>query len=101
MPKPLFIVGSGRSGTTLVRAMLNAHPQLHLSKESSFWAIVRPKKYARNPAKELQRYFRSVPFGWLQMDRDALLQQIPQGASVGDVFRLLLEADSQRYGKPH
>jgi len=33
---PLFIVGCGRSGTTLVRMMLNAHPEIAVPTESHF-----------------------------------------------------------------
>ena len=33
---PLFIVGCGRSGTTLVRMMLNTHPELAIPTESHF-----------------------------------------------------------------
>ncbi len=32
--EPIFIVGPGRSGSTLLRAMLNGHSQLDISKES-------------------------------------------------------------------
>ncbi|MEO8322834.1 MAG: sulfotransferase, partial [Actinomycetota bacterium] len=33
---PFFIVGSARSGTTLLRMMLNAHPEVALPPESRF-----------------------------------------------------------------
>jgi len=33
---PFFVVGSDRSGTTLLRLMLNAHPALHVPRESEF-----------------------------------------------------------------
>ena len=33
---PFFIIGSERSGTTLLRVMLDAHPRLHIPRESHF-----------------------------------------------------------------
>lgn len=35
-PAPFFLVGADRSGTTLLRLMLNAHSQLHVPRESWF-----------------------------------------------------------------
>jgi hypothetical protein len=35
-PDPFFIVGCGRSGTTLLRTLLNAHPQIGIPQESLF-----------------------------------------------------------------
>ena len=35
-PSPVFIVGAARSGTTLVRSMLGAHPELAIPPESHF-----------------------------------------------------------------
>ncbi len=37
MSAPIFIVGSGRSGTSLLRAILNAHPNIHLGQESALF----------------------------------------------------------------
>jgi hypothetical protein len=35
-PPPLFVVGCGRSGTTVLRLMLNAHPDLAIPPEAQF-----------------------------------------------------------------
>ena len=37
-PRPVFVVGAMRSGTTLLRLMLNEHPDLALPAESHFLA---------------------------------------------------------------
>lgn len=48
---PLFIVGCGRSGTTLLRLMLDAHPEMAIPPESHFiprlWG---PRAASRTPA---------------------------------------------------
>ena len=36
MQAPIFIVGCGRSGTTMLRLMLNEHPEIHIPNESWF-----------------------------------------------------------------
>lgn len=36
---PIFVVGAGRSGTTLVQSLLSAHPRLALTPETHFLAI--------------------------------------------------------------
>lgn len=40
-PRPIFIVGHGRSGTTLIRLMLNAHPAIHVPGETAFVSYLR------------------------------------------------------------
>ncbi len=36
LPVPLFIVGSGRSGTTLAASLINRFPRVHVAKETGF-----------------------------------------------------------------
>jgi len=46
--RPFFIVGSGRCGSTLLRAMLEAHPELHIPPESALGPMVRDyRRYSR------------------------------------------------------
>lgn len=45
---PIFIVGSARSGTTLLRLMLTSHPDICIPPESPFFIKLR-KKYSRFP----------------------------------------------------
>ena len=45
-PSPVFIVGAARSGTTLVRSMLGAHPELAIPPESHFLGYL-GHRYAR------------------------------------------------------
>lgn len=46
---PIFIVGVHRSGTTLLRYMLNSHPDIYIPPESDFI----PRFFLRNPDKEI------------------------------------------------
>jgi protein-tyrosine sulfotransferase len=54
--RPFFIVGSGRCGSTLLRAMLEAHPDVHIPPESGLAAMVREyRRYSRLPWNVLLR----------------------------------------------
>lgn len=54
-PKPLFVIGSKRSGSTLMANLLNAHPRVFVSHESDvLWILYqarngRPARYVRHP----------------------------------------------------
>lgn len=55
-PTPLFIVGSGRSGTTIVATLLNLLPRVHIAKETGFIGIHQNdllKMQTSSAAKEL------------------------------------------------
>ena len=48
--RPFFIVGSGRCGSTLLRAMLEAHPGVHIPPESALVSLMREYRwYSRLP----------------------------------------------------
>ena len=49
--KPFFIIGSGRSGTTLLRAILQTHPEVHIPPETYVLGrvIKNYKRYSRLP----------------------------------------------------
>src|SRR5204862_6929888 len=42
--RPFFILGSGRCGTTLLRAMLEAHPDVHIPPENDLRAALRASR---------------------------------------------------------
>src|SRR5215207_4416403 len=95
--QPFFIVGSGRSGTTLLRAMLNASSEVHVPPDSDF--LTRGFRFwgSRNNLSdedylELVEFFRQTSEyeGW-EMSREtlraALQKQQPRNvAEVADVF---------------
>ncbi len=48
--RPFFVVGSGRCGTTLLRAVLEAHPEVHIPPEKALRSVVRDyRRYSRLP----------------------------------------------------
>jgi hypothetical protein len=54
--QPFFIVGSGRCGSTLLRAMLEAHPDVHVPPESRLGPVVQEyRRYSRLPWNVLLR----------------------------------------------
>ena len=54
-PKPLFVIGSKRSGSTLMANLLNSHPRVFVSHESDIlWILYQarngpPTRYVRHP----------------------------------------------------
>jgi hypothetical protein len=49
--RPIFIVGVHRSGTTLLRYMLNSHPRIYIPPESDFF----PRFFQRRPCTPMER----------------------------------------------
>ncbi|MEM7477323.1 MAG: sulfotransferase [Planctomycetota bacterium] len=99
--RPIFIVGTGRSGTTLLRALLNAHPDLHISKESTVYLKVSERKLRRSPREELDRFFTSAPFRWLDLDPADVRKRLAAEYDRKDIFESVLRADAEKNGKVH
>lgn len=78
--RPFFIVGSGRCGTTLLRAMLEAHPLVHIPPENALGDVVRDyRRYSRLPWNVLLR----VVLGRLEFHSTWDRWELP----LGPVFR--------------
>ncbi len=88
---PIFIVGPSRSGTELVRAILNSHSDIYIAKETHFFDDLRPKlpagKLAPSDREHAFRYFsalRASTYGF---------QESSKVADIGldNAFRMLAE----------
>lgn len=111
-PRPVFIVGHGRSGTTLIRLMLNAHPAFHVPGETAFVSFLRRHLPARErfprdgswPAL-LERLFSRAWFRekWLQkgpLDEGAVRACAEAAAhGPGDLMGALFAQRSVALGK--
>jgi hypothetical protein len=110
MKSPIFIVGANRSGTTLLRLILNAHSHLAIPEEvvyfgSSLAGV--PIERWRNPGLSEEAYTSFVmqfldnvcePLG--EIDREELLEQILVGRpDFRRPYQCVLEAWANRQGK--
>jgi len=99
---PIFIVGMGRSGTTLLRLMLSAHPRIYITHETSFYAW--ESTYSRRKARGdfLDYYFQSSSFRWLDLHQDRILaglrSPLPRDR-VKDAFTAIMREKAADYGR--
>jgi len=112
-PEPLeafpFVVGEARSGTTLLRVMLDAHPQLSIPPESYFVSGLYPfrLRYERPQGFDLARFAADLQGlhkfrDWdLDVDafREAFASPMP-GGSYSDAIRLLYSTYAMAHDKP-
>jgi hypothetical protein len=100
---PVFVLGSGRSGTTLLRQMLNAHPRIHLTHEAGFYSAAQPFRKRLSARAWLERYYGSFPFAWLGLSVAEVESELP--APLGEhaypaAFCAIMRAKAQQHGKP-
>jgi Sulfotransferase family len=102
-PAP-FVVGTGRSGTTLLRLMLDAHPELAIPSETQFipelaalWAV------SDEPLSDVLRAISAYPrwpdFG---VDVNVLERRLAEAtpSTFGDVLRAFFNLYAENHGKP-
>lgn len=94
-PAPFFVVGCGRSGTTLVRAVLDSHPDVAVPLESYFIA-----DYLRSEPKSLAHACRLMTkeFELREWGVDVEPQELQQSGSVVSAIRLLHERYAAHHG---
>ncbi len=103
---PIFIVGPGRSGTTLLRSLLSAHSRIAVTPETHFMAGARAWGLERGSPADFDAFWRhytsGVRFGDLGVDAGRCRELIEmQGASSFEaIFRALLASYGEKVGKP-
>jgi Sulfotransferase family len=100
-PPAPFIVGMGRSGTTLLRMMLDAHPELAIPAETHFAPAVRA--YDRGgPDAAVEAIVGNGLWGEYGLSAEEFAQRVEQvrPAGVGEVLRAFYELYAERRGKP-
>jgi hypothetical protein len=100
---PIFVVGNGRSGTTLLRLMLCAHPRIYINHESAFymWEASFPKKVPRR--QYVEAYLKSRTCRWFAIDPERVLAQLPDPLpreQVKDAYVAIMREKAALYGRP-
>ncbi|MCB9727194.1 MAG: sulfotransferase [Deltaproteobacteria bacterium] len=102
MAAPIFVVGTGRSGTTLLRMMLSAHPRVYLTHEASFHLMDSMFPAGRSGEEFLGYFFRSASFRWLRLDpREVMagLERPLTRARLCEVFEAVMRVKAAQHGK--
>jgi len=105
LPAP-FVVGVNRSGTTLLRMMLDAHPELTIPPETHFLPelIEAAESTAPKPTPEalLATITSQREWGDFGLSEDQLLERFRaiQPLNAGDALRAFYESYAERVGKP-
>lgn len=76
MTRPIFIVGSMRSGSTLFRLVLDSHPNIAISEETGFMGALAATKAIPNWRYGREWYGR---LGWSEDELDARLREFYSG----------------------
>lgn len=76
MPRPIFIVGTMRSGSTLLRLVLDSHPNIAISEETGFMGAASATRVIPNWRYGAEWYTR---LGWTEEELDARLREFYAG----------------------
>jgi hypothetical protein len=104
---PLFIVGAPRSGTTLLRAMLNRHPRIGLCDETYFFYYVFLRRRAfgdlaidANRRRLIDSYFATSRMERLKLDLPRLREKLmAEGTSYPTMFAAIIQFYAESHGK--
>ena len=99
---PIFVIGTGRSGTTLLRTKLSAHPRIYLTHEAAFYAWEERFDPKRGGEAYLRYFLKTFSFRWLGIDPRPILDALPKPFDMGQTHLLYTEVmrqAAQKYGK--
>lgn len=99
---PIFVIGTGRSGTTLLRQMLNAHPNIHITHEAAFYSYSHHAPTGMTVDEWLKCYFDTFSFAWMRLDPREIRDAIPKDASIDrmrEVYLAIMRAKAKQQGK--
>jgi hypothetical protein len=104
-PPVPFVVGMNRSGTTLLRMMLDAHPELTIPPETHFVPDVIKACRRRSGTPEaalaaMKGHREWGDFGFGDEEMLSLLRERGRRLAPGDALRAFYEAYAEREGKP-
>lgn len=103
LPPAPSIVGTGRCGTTLLRLMLDAHPDLAISPETHFIPhVAAARAGSPNPAVTfIKAVVGSRTWGDLHLDSQALGEAVRrlEPFTVGEALRLIYRLYAACFGK--
>jgi hypothetical protein len=102
-PPVPFIVGVSRSGTTLLRLMLDAHPQLAIPPETHFIPeLVEACERGAGPDEVVALLTGHRRWPDFRLDRDELLRRLRalEPFTAGDALRAFYRCYADRAGKP-
>jgi hypothetical protein len=104
---PFFVVGSGRSGTTMLRLILDANPELAVPYESQFVdsVITRWPQYAPGGRLDVDRLMadigRRVDRMHISLDEArARLRALPEPVTAGTAVSTVFQVYADQEGKP-
>lgn len=102
---PIFIVGPGRSGTTLMRKMISTHSRISITPETHFMKRVDKRGDMNGSPNDFdafwEEYITSIRFTYLDIDPDYCLELIDKSGdrSFKNIFRAVITAYKEKSGK--
>lgn len=101
---PFLVVGCARSGTSLLRAMLDSHPGAFLPAETFFFVSIVPRT-SLDPATQTREVADFIASRWwvreMQVGARAILDEVDADAPDWfDLFRALVRAAARVAGRP-
>src|SRR4051794_5378815 len=100
MPQPVIVLGVGRSGTTLLRVMLDRNTTLAIPYES-FFVLPLAHRHGRRPkldyfVDDLERFYQLYEWG---ISPEDVRRRLREGMTTGEAIAAIFAVYAEREGK--